>query len=315
MLCPECSSMLQPGQPLCTACGARSPLANAAPVMASVPPPTSTDSPTPAPAPTAQPEPDPISEPTVAMPAWTPEASALNSPDRAAAASSSAAGASSNFSAQSTPSSAAIPASLPASSGSGRSRVGMAVGVVVLLAVVAGIGFVAGGDSSTDDTQTAVGDFDERDDVRTYTDDTGVATDDSAPSATATTVGVTAPATAPGTPAGGGPAFGTWIAQLESVEVGAGQERLDSVMAVVRQSVPDALVLQSDAYASMRPGYFVIYHPGPFFSGLDAVGFCDNRRLAMPSHCLGRLLTSNPADLESSQCYRTSSGLTPGCGQ
>jgi hypothetical protein len=117
-------------------------------------------------------------------------------------------------------------------------------------------------------------------------------------------------------PAGDGPPYGTWITQLESVEIAAGQSQLEAVLATVLPSVPEALVLDSGNYGSLRPGYWVIYHPGPFVDGYEAMALCDARGRAMPSKCLGRLLTPDPEDVLSSQCYRQATGsLTEGCSR
>lgn len=125
-----------------------------------------------------------------------------------------------------------------------------------------------------------------------------------------------APATPPVPAAASGPATGDWIVQLESISVSADQSAIDSLLASARATVPDATLMLSDNFASLRPGFWVVHHPGPFMSGMDAANFCDSRGLAMPDDCLGRQLTSNSADLNISQCYRNERGsYTEGCNR
>ncbi|WP_128374528.1 serine/threonine-protein kinase [Streptomyces cavernae] len=93
-----------------------------------------------------------------------------------------------------------------------------------------------------------------------------------------------------------GPADGSWIAQLHSEPVSAGTAARDQQLATVRQSVPEAQVLRSDDYASLRPGYWVIYAPGPFDDGRAALAFCAERGRTSSTACLGRVLSGSTAD-------------------
>ena len=63
------------------------------------------------------------------------------------------------------------------------------------------------------------------------------------------------------------PAGNIWIAQLASVPASAGTGRLQTVLGRVRLQIPQAQVLQSSQYASLRPGYWVIYYAGSFTNG------------------------------------------------
>ncbi|HEY6789350.1 MAG TPA: protein kinase [Trebonia sp.] len=93
------------------------------------------------------------------------------------------------------------------------------------------------------------------------------------------------------------PADGTWIAQLGSVPVSAGSSALQSELAQVRAQVPGAQYLTSDDYASLRPGYWVIYYDGSFANGTEAVAYCAADGRTTSNQCVGRLLSSNPADI------------------
>jgi len=61
------------------------------------------------------------------------------------------------------------------------------------------------------------------------------------------------------------PAGNIWIAQLASVPVSAGTGRLQTVLGKVRLQISQAQVLHSSHYASLRPGYWVIYLGQPYF--------------------------------------------------
>ena len=107
---------------------------------------------------------------------------------------------------------------------------------------------------------------------------------------------------------------GTWIAQLGSVPVSAGTAALQSGLAQVRTQVPGAQYLTSDNYASLRPGYWVIYYDGSFNNGTEAIAYCAAHGLTTANQCVGRLLSANPADIvytcrppggpQETSCYR-----------
>ncbi|MGW6059820.1 protein kinase domain-containing protein [Streptomyces sp. NPDC055189] len=100
------------------------------------------------------------------------------------------------------------------------------------------------------------------------------------------------PESSPGAP----PASGSWIAQLFSEPVGSGTDDRDRRLAAVRENVPEAQYLRSDDYASLRPGFWVIYAPGPFEDGRAALRFCAERGRTTDKDCAGRYLSSSGAD-------------------
>jgi hypothetical protein len=178
---------------------------------------------------------------------------------------------------------------------------------VVIVAGVAAIAFVVigGGDSEPAVYEDAT--YSEQSSAESSDTTSNVPTNGDV----STTETVATPAPTPS-----GPSVGDWIVQLESVSTSAGQGSLDRLLAENRAVVPEAQVLLSDDFASMKPGFWVVYAPGPFSTGMDAISFCDAYGLGMPDDCLGRLLTSSSADVQSSQCYRARSGaLTPGCSR
>ncbi|ONK15042.1 serine/threonine-protein kinase [Streptomyces sp. MP131-18] len=91
---------------------------------------------------------------------------------------------------------------------------------------------------------------------------------------------------------------GTWIAQLFSEPVATGTEVRDQRLAAIRASVPEADVLLSDDYASLNPGYWVIYVSDDFEDGTDAVEFCAEHGLTDGNACVGRYLSDSPGDAD-----------------
>ncbi|NEA66696.1 serine/threonine-protein kinase [Streptomyces sp. SID12488] len=107
-------------------------------------------------------------------------------------------------------------------------------------------------------------------------------------------------------------ATGRWIAQLHSEPVDSGTAARDARLAKIRESVPEAVFVRSDEYASLRPGYWVIYAPGPFADGRAALAFCSERGLTTPSTCLGRYLSNDVADFDD-QCRPPAANPTGRC--
>lgn len=87
-----------------------------------------------------------------------------------------------------------------------------------------------------------------------------------------------------------------WVAQLFSEPVASGSAVRDKRLAAVRKKVPQARVLRSDDHASLNPGYWVIYAPGPFPDGDGALRFCTERGLTTPQACVGRYVSGDAAD-------------------
>ncbi|MER5254875.1 serine/threonine-protein kinase [Streptomyces sp. NPDC002855] len=106
------------------------------------------------------------------------------------------------------------------------------------------------------------------------------------------------PSTSPPSSPGAPPASGSWIAQLFSEPVGTGADARDRRLAAVRKDVPEAEYLRSDDYASLRPGFWVIYAPGPFADGRAALRFCDERGRSAGNECVGRYVSSSGGDYD-----------------
>ncbi|MFD5321365.1 protein kinase [Streptomyces sp. NPDC127098] len=96
---------------------------------------------------------------------------------------------------------------------------------------------------------------------------------------------------------GAGADAGFWMAQLFSEPVESGPEVRDQRLAAVRaEGMPEAEVVLSDDFASLNPGYWVIYAPGPFSDGRDALAFCADRGRTTSNQCMGRYLSTEPDD-------------------
>ncbi|MFV0137893.1 protein kinase domain-containing protein [Streptomyces sp. HMX87] len=104
------------------------------------------------------------------------------------------------------------------------------------------------------------------------------------------------PAPATTAPPDGRDPSGRWIAQLHSEPVSSGTAARDRRLALVRATVPDARLLRSDDYASLRPGYWVVYAPGPFGDGRAALEYCAEHGRTTANTCLGRYLSRDPSD-------------------
>lgn len=93
-----------------------------------------------------------------------------------------------------------------------------------------------------------------------------------------------------------------WIAQLASVPYSAGTARLNTELARIRLAVPAAQVLDSSEYASLNPGFWVIYYAGPFADGTQALAYCAAHGDTTRNQCIGRFLSHSAADF-GDQCY------------
>jgi|SRR5579872_5439545 len=102
-------------------------------------------------------------------------------------------------------------------------------------------------------------------------------------------------ATSSGAPAPN-PAAGVWIAQLASVPVSAGFADLQKDLSQIRAELPGARYLVSSDYASLNPGYWVIYYQGSFSDGTQAIQYCAAHGRTNANQCVGRFLSHNLHD-------------------
>lgn len=122
-------------------------------------------------------------------------------------------------------------------------------------------------------------------------------TSPSATSSSATSPSATSSSPSSTSTEGPAPAYdSTWVAQLASVSRSSGVDARNSRLTSIRRKVPSARVVNSDHYASLRPGYWVIIAPGPFADGRAAVRFCERSGLTNTDSCVGRYLSTVGAD-------------------
>ncbi len=94
--------------------------------------------------------------------------------------------------------------------------------------------------------------------------------------------------------------------------VAAGTAHLNAVLARVSLQVPGAQVLASSDYASLKAGFWVIYCPGPFADGTQALAYCAAHGRTTANQCIGRFLSRDPADV-GYQCYPPAASPSGAC--
>jgi hypothetical protein len=92
------------------------------------------------------------------------------------------------------------------------------------------------------------------------------------------------------------PAADEWIAQLASVPVSAGSAELQKELSQVRAEIPGAQYLASSDYASLNPGYWVIYYLGSFSDGTQAIEYCAAHGRTSTNQYVGRFLSHDLRD-------------------
>ncbi|ORT60209.1 serine/threonine-protein kinase [Streptomyces sp. CB03238] len=114
------------------------------------------------------------------------------------------------------------------------------------------------------------------------------------PTAAPTTSSPAPPPPPPPTPSD--PLADSWIAQLASVSKSSGTGARARMASSLRdKGLEEADYLDSDAYASLRPGYWVFYVPG-YNSGTEAAQWCRSAGLTSRNDCLGRYLSHRSSD-------------------
>ena len=108
------------------------------------------------------------------------------------------------------------------------------------------------------------------------------------------------------------PSPGMWIAQLASVPVSAGLGQLQQELAQIQTEIPGAQYLDSSDYASLNPGFWVVYYAGSFSDGNQALLYCAAHGRATKNECVGRFLSDNIAD-KSYICFPPADSQATGC--
>ncbi|MFJ5263436.1 serine/threonine-protein kinase [Streptomyces sp. NPDC088387] len=172
----------------------------------------------------------------------------------------------------------------------------LAVGAVGALV----IGLLPPDDSANNANETTAGTGNSS--VPTPSKDPG---DSTSPPSSSPSAGESPSASAP--PGGGG-----WVAQLFSEPTSTGVASRDKRLALIRETVPEAVYVRSDDYASLRPGFWVIYAPGPFADGRAALDHCAKLGRTSLNDCMGRYLSTNASDYDL-QCRPPAASPTGRC--
>ena len=163
------------------------------------------------------------------------------------------------------------PSPTPPKTRRGRQLALIAASVVLIAAFVAGALYVAHGDKSTTLHRGAP-----------------------QPSPTASTAPLvpTAPTTSSGDPFAH-PPIGQWISVMESIPQGQGVSVAEQHLSDIAKSVPDAQLLNSDDYSSLRPGYYVVFE-GAYSSSVRGPGGMHCGRPVGTSQLLFRGISLRP---------------------
>ena len=64
----------------------------------------------------------------------------------------------------------------------------------------------------------------------------------------------------------------------------------------IRADIPDAQYVVSADYASLKPGYWVVYYAGSFTNGNEALAYCAAHSRTTSNQCYGRYLSHDVKD-------------------
>jgi hypothetical protein len=103
-----------------------------------------------------------------------------------------------------------------------------------------------------------------------------------------------------------------WIAQLASVPASAGIDQLQRTLEEIRIEIPGAQYLDSSDYASLNPGYWVVYYTGSFNDGNQALRYCASHSRPTRNQCVGRFLSHDIQD-KSYICFPPADSQDKGC--
>jgi serine/threonine-protein kinase len=133
------------------------------------------------------------------------------------------------------------------------------------------------------------------------------------PASSAVGLAPTASSRGTATPEGiSAPSPGIWIAQLASVPMGAGPAQLQQMLDEIKTEIPGAQYLDSSNYASLNPGYWVVYYAGSFSDGNQALRYCAAHGRTTRNQCVGRFLSTDIRD-KSYMCFPPADSQATGC--
>jgi hypothetical protein len=114
------------------------------------------------------------------------------------------------------------------------------------------------------------------------------------------------PPSAEARPVAGEESVNSWILQLSSVPISRSSDEIERARADTEQKLGlPVRVLDSSDFASLNPGFWVLYHPGNYPNGIQALDACAAGGSELDGQCVGRYLSHNAAD-RALTCYPSS---------
>jgi len=94
------------------------------------------------------------------------------------------------------------------------------------------------------------------------------------------------------------PNLGTWVAQLASLpEATTSASQAQAAEVELEQQLGvDVQRRDSSEFASLTPGYWVLFYPGDFADGHAALDFCTGHGITDEQRCAGRYFSSDAGD-------------------
>jgi hypothetical protein len=107
-------------------------------------------------------------------------------------------------------------------------------------------------------------------------------------------------------PVAGDESANSWILQLSSLPLSLSSDEVERARADAEQKLNLPVhVLNSSDFASLNPGFWVLYHPGNYSNGMQALAACMSGTPTLEGQCVGRYL-SHDADDRAFVCYPSS---------
>ncbi|MGH3972965.1 MAG: hypothetical protein ACRDS9_06540, partial [Pseudonocardiaceae bacterium] len=107
-------------------------------------------------------------------------------------------------------------------------------------------------------------------------------------------------------PVAGDESANSWILQLSSLPVSRSSDEVERARVDAEQKLGlPVRVLNSTDFASLNPGFWVLYHPGNYTNGTQALDSCAAGAPTLEGQCIGRHLSHDAGD-RGFVCYPSS---------
>lgn len=107
-------------------------------------------------------------------------------------------------------------------------------------------------------------------------------------------------------PVAGDESANSWILQLSSLPLSLSSDEVERARADVEQKLDlPVRVLNSSAFASLNPGFWVLYNSGEYSNGTQALAACTAGAPTFEGQCVGRYLSHDAGD-RAFVCYPSS---------